>query len=136
MCSPLPKICVRHMKCPTQTSGNDCGVYTITNMVSILHGIDLSGVSFQVPPMRNHLQQGLENKNITSLPHRKLASVKHPLLKGSGIPIFCTCRMPEHGFMFTCTICEKWFHRSFENITQTQRQIRSSKLTKCLDCRS
>ena len=56
-------------------------------MVSILHGLDPSGVSFQVPAMRSHLQQGLENKNITTLPHRKLASVKHLLLKVSGTPI-------------------------------------------------
>ena len=48
MCTSLPKILVRHMKCPKQTNGNDCGVYAIAYMVSILHGIDPSSVSFNV----------------------------------------------------------------------------------------
>lgn len=121
MCSPL-------RKCPTQTNGNDCSVYAIANMGNILHGIDPSGVSFQVSAMRNHLQQGVENKHITAFSRRKLASVKHPLLKVSGISVFCTCRVPEHGFMFTCTICEKWFHSRCQNVTQARRQIRASKL--------
>ena len=50
------------MKCPKQTNGNDCGVYAIANMVSVLHGIDPSSVSFNVSamriPWRIHLQQG------------------------------------------------------------------------------
>ena len=60
MCTPLPKIFVRHMKCPKQTNGNDRGGYAIANMISILHGIDPSSVSFNVSVMRRHLQQGLE----------------------------------------------------------------------------
>ena len=60
MCTPLPKIFVRHMKCPKQTNGNDCGVYAIANMISILHGIDPRSVSFNVFFMRRHLQQGLK----------------------------------------------------------------------------
>ena len=62
MCTPLPKIFVRHMKCSKQTNGNDCGVYAIANMVSILHGVDPSSISFNVAAMRRHLLQGLENK--------------------------------------------------------------------------
>ena len=34
------------------------------------------------------------------------------MLKVTGIPVFCTWRMPEHGFVFTCTECKKWFHPS------------------------
>ena len=62
MCNPLPKIFVRHMKCLKQTDGNDCGVYAIANMVSILHGVDPSSISFNVAAMWSHLLQGLENK--------------------------------------------------------------------------
>ena len=68
VCTPLPKIFVRHMKCPKQTNGNYCGVYAIANMVSILHGIDPSSISFNVSAMRRNLQQGLENKKITVFP--------------------------------------------------------------------
>ena len=50
------------MKCSKQTNGNDCGVYAISNMVSILHGVDPSSISFNVAAMRRHLLQGLENK--------------------------------------------------------------------------
>ena len=60
MCTPLPKIFVRHMKCPKQTNGNDLGVYAIANMISILHVIDPRRVSFNVSVMRRHLQQKLE----------------------------------------------------------------------------
>ena len=57
MCMPLPKIFVKHMKCPKQTTGNgnDYGFYAIVNMVSILHGIDPSSVIFNVSAMRKHL---------------------------------------------------------------------------------
>ena len=60
MCTPLPKIFVRHMKCPKQTNGNDCGVYDIANMISILHGIDPRSVRFNVSVRRRHPQQELE----------------------------------------------------------------------------
>ena len=50
--TPLPKIFVRYMKCSKQTNGNDRGVYAIANMVSILHGVDPSSISFNVAAMR------------------------------------------------------------------------------------
>ena len=56
--------------------------------------------------MRRHLQQGLGNKKITFFPHRKLFCKNKPVLKVTGILIFCTWHMPEHGFMFTCTECK------------------------------
>ena len=124
------------MKCPNKTYGNDCGAYAIANMVSILHGIDPRSVRYNVSVMPRHLQQGLENKKIIVFPHRKLFCKNKPVLKVTGILIFCTCRMPEQGFMFTCTECKKWFHPSSQLINQTQRQIRSSKIITCLDCRS
>ena len=90
----------------------DCGVYAIANIVSILHDIDPSSVSFNVSVMLRHLQQGLENKKITVFPH-----CKKLVLKVTGIPIFCQCRMPEHGFTFTCTECKKWFHPLAVNLS-------------------
>ena len=66
------------------------GVYAIANMVSILHGVDPSSVSFNVSVMWRHLKQGLENKKITVFPHRKLSFVKKPVFKVTGIQIFCT----------------------------------------------
>ena len=136
MCSPLPKILVRHLKCSLQTNANDCGVYAIANMVSILNGIDPSGITYTVSKMRDHLMKGLENKNITVFPHRKLSVVRKPLIKVTGIPLFCTCRMPDFGFMFTCSKCKQWFHPRCQNITQSVRQIKTSKNIKCLNCRS
>lgn len=136
MFSPMPKIFVRHLKCSEQTNSNDCGVYAIANMVSILNGIDPSGIRYTVPKMRDHLIKGLEAKNITAFPHRKLSNVKQAVLKVTGIPLFCTCRMPDSGFMFTCSKCQKWFHPKCQNITQSVRQVKLSKTIKCLDCRS
>ena len=182
MCSPLPKILVRHLKCSLQTNANDCGVYAIANMVSILNGIDPSGITYTchrgllkktpcpsrgsnrdsnpmplayrastlptelpshvvvlwhtVSKMRDHLMKGLENKNITVFPHRKLSVVREPLIKVTGISLFCTCRMPDFGFMFTCSKCKQWFHPRCQNITQSVLQIKTSKNIKCLNCRS
>ena len=53
------------------------GVHAIANMVSILHGVDPSSVSFHVSVMRRHLQQGLENKEITVFPHRAFQYFVH-----------------------------------------------------------
>ena len=55
---PIPKIFVRHMKSSKQTNGNDCGVYANANMVSILHGVDPSSITYNVAAMRRHLLQG------------------------------------------------------------------------------
>ena len=68
MFTPLPKIFVRHMKCPKQTIRNDCGIYAIANMISILHGIDPSSVCFNVSVMRRHLQQELEIRKLLISP--------------------------------------------------------------------
>ena len=39
--------------------------YTIANMVSILNGIDPSGITYTVSKIRDHLIKGFENQNIT-----------------------------------------------------------------------
>ena len=121
MFSPMPKIFVSHLKCSVQTNTNDCDVYAIANMMSILNGIDSSGIRYTVSKMRDHLIKGLEDKNITVFPHRRLAVVKHPVLKVTGIPLFCTCHATDSGFMFTCS---KWFHPRCQNITQSVRQVK------------
>ena len=103
MCTPLPKIFVRHMKCSKQTNGNDCGVYAIANMVSILHGVDPSSISFNVAAMRRHLLQGLENKKITVFPHRKLSFVKKACVKSyrhSNILYMSHARARLHVYMY------------------------------------
>ena len=69
---------LRCFQCLTQTNFYHCGTYAI----AFLHGIDPSGISYNVPNMRGHLLQGLEhveNKNITVFLHTKLSCVKHVL---------------------------------------------------------
>ena len=46
-------------------------------MVSILNGIDPSGIPYTVTKMRDHLIKGLENQNITVFPHRQLSVKLH-----------------------------------------------------------
>ena len=83
----------------------------IAIIVSILHGINPSSVSFNVSSMRRHLQQELKKKKITVFPpvENCLLSKSLQVLEVTGIPIFCTCWMPEHVFMFTCTVCKNGF---------------------------
>ena len=87
-------------------------------MVSILNGIDPSGITYTVSKMRDHLMKGLENKNITVFPHRKLSVVRESLIKVTGIPLFCTCRMPDFGFMFTRSKCKQCFHPRCQTVLQ------------------
>ena len=121
--------------------GNDCVAYAFANMVGILHGIDPSSVSFNVSAMRRNLQQGLGNKKITVFLHRKFFCKNKPVLKVTGIPIFVHVQCQSMASCLhvqnvkTCTECKKWFHSSCQLINQTQRQVRSSKIITCLDCR-
>ena len=80
----------------------------IAIIVSILHGINPSSVSFNVSSMRRHLQQEKENYCFSPV-ENCLLSKSLQVLKVTGIPIFCTCWMPEHVFMFTCTVRENGF---------------------------
>ena len=100
MFSPRPEIFVRHLKCFTQTNTNDCGVYVIAVMVSILNGIDPSCITYTVSKMRDHLLRGWKI-NHYRFPHRKLSIIKQPPLKISGIPSFPTCRIPDYVHMVT-----------------------------------
>ena len=81
------------MKYPKQTNGNDCGVYAIAIMISILHGIDPRSVSFNVSVMRRYLQQELEIRKSLIFPIENVCFFckknKH-VLKVTVIPLFCT----------------------------------------------
>ena len=88
---------------PSVMTENDCGVYAIANMVSILHGVDPSSISFNVAAMRRHLLQGLENKKITVFPHRKLSFVKKACVKSyrhSNILYMSHARARLHVYMY------------------------------------
>ena len=118
---------MRYMKCSTQTNSNNSGVCVNANMVcSILHSIDPSGItaSHKVPNMWGHLLQGLESTNIAVFPLRKLSS-NQPLHKVTGIPILC-----QNMILCLHTRYKKWLHPNRKNMTQTQRQIQSSKVKK------
>ena len=55
MFSPMPKIFVS-LKFAVQRIINDCGVYATANLVSILNGINPSGIRYTVSKMRDHLK--------------------------------------------------------------------------------
>ena len=99
---------------------------------SILHGIDPSGVNFQVPAKWSNLQQGLENKNITTLPHRNLETVKHPLLKVSGIPIFSMAGTWLYVYMYNLW---KMISSQLSEYYSNANSIVEINIIKCLDCR-
>ena len=49
----------------------------------------------------------------------------------SGFEVFCSCRMPEDGFMFECSGCKKWFHPEHQNVSNDDMTTR---VVKCLEC--
>ena len=95
-----------------QTNGTDCGVFAIAFATHLAHGMDPSGVVFDVPEMRGHLIQCLEKNRMTIFPtaharRGKFCSVEHLTLN-----THCICNGIYHPeiAMVCCGTCEKWFH--------------------------
>ena len=133
--TPEDNIYVYLMNSDVQLNSNDCGLYAIANATEICFGFEPAQVQYRKSEMRKHLRVCLEKGTFSRFPSQ---TVKRSSLHASihNIKIYCSCRMPDNGFMFSCTRCRKWYHPKCQNIYQSKEKIKKSKTVKCLDCRS
>ena len=133
--SPHESLYVYFMNADIQINGNDCGLYAIANATEICHGFDPVNVSFDQTRLRSHLRRCLETGVLSRFPSHSVDN-RMPHTSIRRIKLFCSCRMPDTGFMFKCTTCRRWFHPKCQNIRQSDKQIKKLKVVKCLECRS
>lgn len=63
------KLRVKVVPCPTQTNGSDCGIYAIAFCTEWAYGqMTLDDIAFDVPKMREHMEQSLTDNMLTPFP--------------------------------------------------------------------
>ena len=128
LCSKDKKISVNFIDVQTQSSGNDCGLFSIAFAASLCAGepeflasISLifylacvgenpSELHYIQHDFRNHLFKCLEANLVTPFPRRNRKR-KGGNRGQTSFGIFCTCRLPAYGKMISCSSCHEWFHR-------------------------
>ena len=113
----------------TQSSGNDCGLFSIAFAASLCAGEpeflasillifylacvgeNPSELHYIQHDFRNHLFKCLEANLVTPFPRRNRKR-KGGNRGQTSFGIFCTCRLPAYGKMISCSSCHEWFHRN------------------------
>ena len=126
-------ITVYSVNCDKQTNTNDCGIYAIANAVSILYGLDPRQIIYKTGQLRDHLFQCMVQCLFKPFPHDEILQFEPEYNAISGFELYCSCRMPDHGFMFQCSGCKKWYHPEHQNITEEEL---SKRIVKCLFCKN
>ena len=135
LCTPEDTIYVRIMNNDVQPNSSDCGLYAIAFAVSLAYGKDPVYIQYDNKLMRSHLLKCIKNNKITEFPQSTVTrSVEYTHVHS--YPVYCTCRMPDEGFMFVCTGCQNWFHPQCQEIKLSERQVKKSRNIKCLQCRN
>ena len=120
-------ITVRFPKSPNQQNASDCGVYAIANMVAILNGTNPTSIKkFDATSneMRNLLKDYFISGKISPFPAIVYDGDWRPRYTHVyQIEIFCSCRMPDLGYYFTCDMCSEWFHPRCQNINVSQEVL-------------
>ena len=127
----------RFILCDKQKNGNDCGMYAICNMVSLLHNQDPCSLVYPAERLRRHLRLCMENRSFTVFPYCDIGC--KPGSRVTAIHtenLFCTCKMPEDDSLyFECTKCRKWYHPQCQGLGfMTQEEINAKKTLKCIKC--
>ena len=101
------KLVVQMMDVQEQIGSDDCGLFAIANALSLCCGQDPCKITFRQDQMRQHLQDCLTSKKLTSFPctpaERNVSdNVKETFM----FPVLCSCRMLEDAKgMAQCAIC-------------------------------
>lgn len=102
-----------------QNNSDDCGVYAIAFLVSLLHGLNPSNLTFDRKLIRQHLLKSLESGSFDLFPLSKVPECRdrRPLFVQE-VSVMCECRMPREESdskspsrcVKFCS-CKEFFHR-------------------------
>ena len=103
-----------------QNNYDDCGVFAIAFLVSLLHGLDPSDLTFDSAAMRRHLLNSLNMAFFSPFPLSKVQEKRYrePKLVQE-VHVICECRMPWDNsdkkfpslWCAECDSCKEWYHR-------------------------
>ena len=94
-----------------QPNFQDCGLFTIANMVEVLAGRHPAKSCWDVTQMRSHLLACLEEGKLKKFPvvkERRCGGIRASIKEH----LHCICFMPYDGTttMIQCGVCQVWFH--------------------------
>ena len=103
-----------------QNNYDDCGVFAIAFLVSLLHGLSPSDLTFNSAAMRQHLLNSLNAGSFHPFPLSKVQEKRdrEPQFVEE-VPVICECRMPWYNadkkfpslWRAECDFCKEWYHR-------------------------
>ena len=103
-----------------QNNYDDCGVFAVAFLVSILYGLNPSDLTFDSAAMRRHLLNSLSTGFFYPFPLSKVQEKRNrePKLVQE-VPVICECRMPWDNsdkkfpslWCAECDSCKEWYHR-------------------------
>ena len=103
-----------------QNNYDDCGVFAVAFLVSILHGLNPSDLTFDSAAMRRHLLDSLNTGYFYPFPLSKVQERRNrePRLVQE-VSVICECRMPWDNsdnkfpslWCAACDSCKEWYHR-------------------------
>ena len=103
-----------------QNNYDDCGVFAIAFLVSLLHGLDPSNLTFDSAAMRRHLFNSLSMGFFYPFPLSKVQEKRYREAKlVQKVHVICECRMPWDNadkkfpslWCAECDSCKEWYHR-------------------------
>ena len=117
-CTTSSELVIHTMDVHQQPNSKDCGVFSIAFATSLAFGVCPTELRFDVPNLRNHLLQCLEEGRFRQFPYT--ATIKPTKLKSSVVELYCHCRMPynkrDHKDMIECSKCFQWYHVECEEV--------------------
>ena len=107
-------------KVQRQNNYHDCGVFAIAFLVSLLHGVNPSDLTFDNGEMKKHLIKSLKGAFFQPFPLSQVQEQRtQEQVFVQDVPVICDCRMPwdksagksPSMWCAQCNICKEWYHR-------------------------
>ena len=102
-----------------QPNYKDCGVFSIAFATTLAFGVCPTEVRFDVPQLRVHLLECLEEGRFRQFPYTMIGENPRKI-KSSVIELYCHCRIPysekDHKDMVECSKCCQWYHVECEKV--------------------
>ena len=108
------------LKVQRQNNYHDCGVFAIAFLVSLLHGVNPSDLTFDNGEMKKHLIKSLKGAFFQPFPLSQVQEQRtQEQVFVQDVPVICDCRMPwdksagksPSMWCAQCNICKEWYHR-------------------------